>query len=337
MFTNKISSYCYLAKPCPLLLNKIQIYTLIVDMKSYLRIQSPGMQLVLFMGLLLAGFVLSSLIAAIFLVANGSVTLGQKSFDFSDPKLVNAFKSVQAFYTIAAFLLPAIIFGLVTFRYKSLYFLGFRNPTKFNFYLFAIALMFVSVPFASWLGQLNEHIPLAKWMIDTEKDAEQQMTAFLKTNSSKDVVINILVIALIPAICEEACFRGALQRIMINIFKSPWMGIVITSILFSAFHMEFAGFLPRMFLGILLGALYWYSGSLWVCIAAHFFNNGAELIAILYYPKLATENPSVPIYFAVASGLLVWGILYFVKKQSKMSYNTVYEFEELNDQNGFLT
>ena len=327
----------YLATPCPLLLNKIQIYTLIVDMKSYLRIQSPGMQLVLFLGLLLAGFVLSSLIAAIFLVANGSVSPGQKSFDFSDPKLISALKSLQVFYTIAAFLLPAIIFALITFRYKSLSFLGFRSSLKFNFYLFAIVLMLVSVPFASWLGELNEHIPLAKWMMDTEKEAEQQMTAFLKTNSSKDVVINLLVIGLIPAICEEACFRGALQRIMINVFKSPWTGIIVTAILFSAFHMEFAGFLPRMFLGILLGALYWYSGSLWVSIAAHFFNNGAQLIAILYYPKLANENPSVPIYFAVASGLLVWAILFLIEKQSKASYNAVYEFEELNDQNGFLT
>jgi uncharacterized protein len=305
-------------------------------MKSYLRIQSPGMQLILFMGLLLAGFVLSSLIAGIFLLANGSVSLGQKSFDFSDPKLINALKGVQVFYTIAAFLLPAIIFALITFKYKSLYFLGFRASRKFNFYLLAILLMFVSVPLASWFGELNEHIPLAKWMIDTEKEAEQQMTAFLKTNSSKDVVINLLIIALIPAICEEACFRGALQRIMINIFKSPWAGIIVTAIMFSAFHMEFAGFLPRMFLGILLGALYWYSGSLWVSIAAHFFNNGAQLIAILYYPKLANENPSVPVYFAIVSGLLVWGILFLMRRQSKVSYDAVYEFEKLNDQNGFL-
>jgi hypothetical protein len=313
--------------------NKVQIYTLIADMKSYLRIQSPGMQLISFVGLLLGGFVLSSLAAGVFLVANGSVSLGQKSIDFSDPKLINALKGVQVFYTISAFLLPALVFSWITYRYKPLYFLGFRSSPKLSFYLFAIVLMFISLPLASWFGELNEHIPLAKWMIDTEKEATQQMTAFLKTNSTKDVFLNLLIIALLPAICEEACFRGALQRIIISIFKSPWIGIIVTAIMFSAFHMQFAGFLPRMFLGIILGALYWYSESLWVSIAAHFFNNAVELIAVSYYPKFADENPSIPVYFAVASGLLVWGILLLIKKQSKASYNSVYEFESENQLN----
>ncbi len=91
-------------------------------------------------------------------------------------------------------------------------------------------------------------------MIDSEKEASKQMQAFLKVKNSSDVIINILLVALLPAICEEVFFRGCLQRILIYAFKSPWTGIIVTAALFSAFHMQFEGFLPRMFLGALLGA-----------------------------------------------------------------------------------
>jgi membrane protease YdiL (CAAX protease family) len=296
-------------------------------MKSYLRITSPWSQLVLFLGLLLASVLIGSFVGAGFLMAKGLVSLDQKSFDFNNPKLIDALKSIQLIYTIIGFLLPALVYAWITFKYKPLYFLGFRASQKFNFYLFAVILMIISFPLASWLGELNEHIPLAKWMVDAEKEAGKQMDAFLKTTSTKDVIVNLLIIGLIPAICEEACFRGVLQRIFIQIVKNPWIGIVLSAIFFSAFHMQFEGFLPRMFLGILLGALYWYSGSLWVSITAHFFNNASQLILILYYPKLADENPSIPFYAAIASALIVWGILLLIQRQSKSNYQAVYEFE----------
>jgi membrane protease YdiL (CAAX protease family) len=296
-------------------------------MKSYLRINSPGAQLVLFMGLLLACFVAGSAVIAGVLLAKGIITVGQTNIDLNNPHFISTLKVMQSVYTVICFLLPALLFAWINFRYKQLYFLGFRRSEKISLYLFAILLMFVSFPLASWFGELNEHIPLSKWMVDAEKEASQQMESFLKSNSAKDVIINLLVIGLIPAICEEACFRGTLQRILIHVFKNPWAGIIVTAIFFSAFHMQFEGFLPRMFLGVLLGALYWYSNSLWVSIAAHFFNNGAQLLLVFYNPKLISENPSVPLYAAIASALIVLGLLMLIQQQSRVTYQAVYEFE----------
>jgi CAAX protease family protein len=305
-------------------------------MRSYLRIQSPWPQLALFFGLLAAGLVFTSFISAFILIAKGISITNIKSLDFNDPHMVNILKLLQAISTITIFLVPGLIFAFITFRYNQLYFFGFHKPSKNNFYLLAILIMFVSIPFVSWLGELNQRIPLAKWMVDMEKDAGKQMDAFLKVRSNADIAINLLIIALLPAICEEACFRGCLQRILIHIFKNPWVGIIVTAILFSAFHMQFEGFFPRMFLGILLGMLFWYSGSLWVNIAAHFFINGIQVIAVLYYPKLVDENPSVPIYAAVISGLLVWGLFVIIKKQSTATFAGVYEFEKVNEHNEFI-
>ena len=298
-------------------------------MRSYLRIQSPWAQLGLFFGLLIVALVLTSFIGAIILLAKGLTVTDIKSLNFNDPRTVDILKLIQSVSTITMFFLPAAFFAFISFRNKPFYFLGFHKPSKNNFYIIAVLIMIVSFPFAGWLGILNQHIPLARWMIDMEKDAGKQMTAFLKLRSNTDLYINLFIVALLPAICEEVCFRGALQRIMIDIFKRPWIGIIATAIFFSAFHMQFEGFLPRMFLGILLGSLFWYSGSLWPNIVAHFFYNGIQVIIVLYYPKFVDENPSVPIYLAAISGLLVWGLMIFMRKQSAATFSKVYEMEEV--------
>jgi membrane protease YdiL (CAAX protease family) len=85
------------------------------------------------------------------------------------------------------------------------------------------------------------------------------------------------VIALIPAIGEELLFRGVIQG---SIFKNTniHVAVLLTSIIFSAFHLQFYGFLPRMVLGILLGYSLAWSGSLWLPVLIHFINNGAAVV-----------------------------------------------------------
>lgn len=256
---------------------------------------------------------------------------GHTAINFDDPALGGLFKFLQGLSTVIIFLVPALLYALFTFRTRNLYFLGFRKAEKNSFYILGIVLLFFAFPLEAWLGQLNRGIPLPAWMNNAEKDADRQLTAFLRTGSSFDILINVFIIAILPAICEEACFRGALQRILIQSLKNPWAGIIVTAIFFSAFHLQFQGFLPRMFLGILLGALYWYSGSLWTTILAHFFTNGIQVIAVAFYPKLIDENPSVPVYAALISMAIVVGLLFIIRKQSAVTYAKVYEAEEMID------
>ena len=157
--------------------------------------------------------------------------------------------------------------------------------------MLAIVGILLAMPFVFWLGKLNEGIPLPHALNKLEEDTAKLMNAFLKVKSTIDIVINVFIIALLPAVAEELCFRAALQRIMINICRSPWVGIVITAILFSSLHLQFSGFLPRMFLGVVLGAFYWYSGSIWTSILAHFVNNAVQVIAASYAPQYIDKNP----------------------------------------------
>jgi membrane protease YdiL (CAAX protease family) len=162
------------------------------------------------------------------------------------------------------------------------------------------------------------------------------MEAFLKINGPSDLVINIIVIALLPAICEEVFFRGAMQRVIIHLTRNPWLGIVITAALFSALHFQFQGFLPRMFLGVVLGALYWFSGSIWTCIIAHFIANGVQVVVASYATEYINKNPSVPILLALASAIAVFGILRLFQKMSTITWSKVYDRQGLTPHNNYI-
>lgn len=297
-------------------------------MTGYLRIKSPWAQLGLVLLVFSPQFIL--LLVSLF------ITPTDLKPNLTDPSVVAAMKWAQAFSTLAFFLLPAFLYAVFTFRGKYFYFLGFKKPQRTNMYLIGIVCMLAAFPFVFWLGDLNQRIPLPDSLIRLEKETGHQMEAFLKVNSPFDLLINLIVVALLPAICEEMFFRGALQRVLIHLTKNPWAGIIIGAILFSALHMQFLGFLPRMFLGIILGALYWYSGSLWTSIIAHFVTNGVQVVAVSVSPKFINDNPSLPIYLAILSGIITFALLFLYQRQSTITWAKVYDHESLNKFNQFI-
>ncbi|MBL7697241.1 MAG: CPBP family intramembrane metalloprotease [Chitinophagaceae bacterium] len=306
-------------------------------MAGHSRVNSPWSQLGIFLGLFglafFLGYVLMAIMALSMGLADGSTPEG---FDWSNPKVVSGLKLIQAISSIVIFLLPAIIFARIVSNRQPLSFLGIRPAPVKLMYALSVVGIILAFPFVFWLGEINQLIPLPQWMGDMEREAAKQMQQFLKKGSFFDVFVNVLIIAFLPAICEEVCFRGALQRVVIHITKSPWRGIILTSILFSALHLQFQGFLPRLALGIFLGAIYWYSGSLWLSILAHFVANGAQVIAVSYAPEYIEKNPPVPLYMAILSVLITIGIIWTFKTMSTTSYRNVYESEENKRNNEFL-
>ena len=89
--------------------------------------------------------------------------------------------------------------------------------------------------------------------------------------------------------CSVACCNG----LFIKIFKSPWAGIIAAAFLFPAMHLQFYGFLPRFVLGILLGLIYWYSGSLWAAMIAHFVYDASLIILTYFNPEMLNDETSV--------------------------------------------
>jgi membrane protease YdiL (CAAX protease family) len=157
------------------------------------------------------------------------------------------------------------------------------------------------LPFVSWLMEINESLKLPEflsgmeqWMRESEEQALKLTEAFLSDTSIKGLVVNMLMIGILASIGEELLFRGIILRIFKEWTKNAHLAVWISAILFSALHMQFYGFLPRMILGVVLGYLFVWSGSLWVPIITHFINNGsAVFIAYLYNKgKIQTDVES---------------------------------------------
>jgi hypothetical protein len=286
-------------------------------MSNKLRIPSPWSQLAVFLGLWGACLIFSFILITVVYHLAGVST--QAGLGVTDPGTIDVGKLAQGLFSLSMFGLTGFLFGRLAYRERPGYELGLRAPSKAGFYLLAIVLLIAAIPLEEWLGELNKQIPLWQWMIKAEQDNERLVESFLKINHPFDPVINLLIMAAIPAFCEELCFRGALQPILIRICKRPWAGILVTAFLFSFFHFEFEGFIPRMFLGVLLGAAYWYSGSLWVSILAHFFFNGVQIVVAMYSPATVSKTASMPVLFILISIVIVVGLLLRMRKLSPVA------------------
>jgi hypothetical protein len=167
-------------------------------------------------------------------------------------------------------------------------------------------------------------MPAPAWMHNSEKEAAAITKIFLQMNGTSDLLINLFMIDLIPAIGEELLFRGLFQPLFQKLTNNPHLGIWLSAILFSALHMQFLGFFPRMFMGAAFGYLLLWSGSLWLPIIGHFINNaGAVFIAFLIQKNGISEEIETVgagqggLLYVVVSSLLVAVLLFVVRKFEK--------------------
>lgn len=169
---------------------------------------------------------------------------------------------------------------------------------------------------------------LEQWAFDKERQLDELTKQITDFSSVGQFLLGMLVIALLTGIGEELLFRGTIQPLMFRATGNWHAAIWITAIIFSAIHVQFYGFVPRMLLGVLFGYLYWWSGNIWVPILGHFMNNGLT-VALLYLHKTGAvaidpdQMPDVPIPAIIASaaigGLALWRFRerYFVRVKSE--------------------
>lgn len=184
---------------------------------------------------------------------------------------LNALKLMQTLQTIGIFIIPSFLAAYL-FSDRPMSYLGF-NGIGGNIVLKTFLIVLSSLPAINLLTSINQLIPMSDWMVEMEKTAERLTKAFLVTDSAWAYLVNIVMIAVLPAIGEELFFRGIIQRRLVEFTNSRWVGILVTAALFSAIHFQFQGFIPRFALGVAFGYLLELTGSIWVPIVAHFFNN----------------------------------------------------------------
>ena len=172
-------------------------------------------------------------------------------------------------------------------------------------YLYGIIALVALLPIVGVVNEWNQAIslpdflaPLEAWMREAENAATELQERFLSGTSLLDLFVNIVVMAIAPAFCEELLFRGVIQNQLEKWFKNAHIAVWVAAIIFSAIHFQFYGFFPRMILGAALGYLLVYGKSLWLPIVAHALNNfmavvvawGANKLAIVKEVEAATPT-----------------------------------------------
>lgn len=270
--------------------------------------QSTGMRVFIFLMAFLVCTLTGSAIAAFFTLGGNIIML----------------KIGQGLSSTLMFIAPPVILYAIT-RERPMDQLGFRKPVKSWMLLIGVALMFVSLPLTNILGDWNAKVnfgALENWLKMLEDAAGDLTQRMLEVDTIWGLMGNLLVIALIPAIGEELTFRSVLQQALTK-RCNVHLSVFLSAFIFSFIHFQFYGFLPRLFLGLLLGYLFYYSGSIWTTILMHFINNGtAVVMGYLEYKGYtnmewehfgSTSNVAV----LVASLVITIGMIWIVaKKQS---------------------
>jgi membrane protease YdiL (CAAX protease family) len=254
----------------------------------------PFLQLILILCLCLISIILFSIIGGLLSFAIYGFDMSNIN-NYADPTVIQGLKLFQLFSAVGLFLVPPLVYGIVASK-KPFEKLSLNRLNKPINYILIFLLMLLSTPFLSWLIELNANMVLPdflngieQWMRNSENQAAQLTRAFLTFDGVGSLLYILIIVAIVPALGEELLFRGVLQKIFINWTKNPHVGIWITSILFSALHMQFFGFFPRLLLGLMFGYIFWWSKSLWLPIVGHFINNGSVVIVSYFYPESINE------------------------------------------------
>lgn len=236
---------------------------------------------------------------------------------------------LQALTQIICFAGTAVSFALL-FKGTDRNFLKLKPSGKMApRLLYAVLVLLCVLPLSDWLAQVNDncHLPqslafLEEALREISQMSQALMEKYLLRGTVGALVANIVVLALIPAICEELLFRGALQQVLCRCCRNVHVAIWISAAIFSLMHGEVFAFLPRFMLGAVLGYLFYYGASLWFNALAHFLNN-AILVVIYYLVALGKVDYSIaesfnsPWYVALLAAAAAAALLFFFARSGK--------------------
>lgn len=308
-------------------------------MQTYLKTRPAWIQLLLFLGLAFGLFTIAVMIGSPILSRITGINMfaiqDSKNFEQTNPGLLTYMRGMILLQFVFLFTLPSLLFAYFSDPKPGEY-LGLKAPHHSLYWILGLLLILVAYPFVEYIGYLNHKIPVGetteKWMKGMEEEAGRQIRFMLRDRSVGELIKNLVFIAVFAGVGEELFFRGVLQRIFIRMTQNPWMGIILTAAIFSGMHFQFYGFFPRLLLGILLGAIYWYSGSMWTAILAHFLYDAVIILVVYFNPQLLA-NPEATIIQgqtvqllagAAVSLLLTIVVMRYMKKRSRTSYQEVY-------------
>lgn len=285
-------------------------------------------------------FMILAMIVAIPFFGLDILMSGMSVSGMDTPEGLAFLKYFQVVQSIGLFVVPPIVLAWFYHGNISEYLL-LNKTTTLPAYVYAVLAVLMLIPLINFMGEINSQMKFPEslsgiedWMRTMEDAAEVMVKKFMKVETISGLLFNVFMIAVLPAIGEELMFRGVIQRIFTNWSKNYHWGIWITAFLFSAMHMQFYGFLPRMALGAMFGYLLVWSGTMWVPILAHFANNTMGVVGYYLIDKgtiskdveewgTGTEQFPLVLLSLITTGLLLFLIYRNSSVKTKMPMNQI--------------
>lgn len=263
--------------------------------------------------------------------------------DMLKPENASAAQALQVVSAFFVFFIPAVLFAYICYR-KPWSFLGFKEKLNSRNLLITIALILCSIPMIGLLEYINRAIPLpaaTRARFDAmEKTYNETVLVMVQLKTWGQYLVSLAIIALLPALTEELLFRGGLQNLLTRWIKSPWAAIIITSILFSAVHASWYGFIVRFALGIVLGLIYYYTRNIWLNILAHFINNAIVVTSLFFVARhggkvdMTAEN-GYPLWLGIIGlGLVILLIRLLKTGNPKVAFDD-HDMDQFDSNNPF--
>ena len=222
---------------------------------------------------------------------------------FGGGQTTTSLKCLQFLQTLGTFLIPPILCAWMwDTDHRPFGWLRMDQRMHWSLFVIAVGIMICAIPAINLLSDLNSRIELPESLASIEQILKQQEEAaallterFLQADNFGQLLLNLGLLALLPALAEELSFRGTLQQILANSQVRPvtaksHAAIWATAFIFSAIHMQFYGFIPRMLMGAMFGYVFVWSGSLWLPVLMHFTNNA---LAVLAYHFTANSQQQI--------------------------------------------
>ncbi len=224
--------------------------------------------------------------------------VANQNFSDLDANSIMGMKILQLIISAGSFIGTALIFIRFFVKENLKPFFGFTKvvpPAKTFIWVLVIAV--AAIPVLEYIASLTELIPFPEGFEDAAKKAQEAsntlQVAFLQAPTIGILLLNILAIAIIPAIGEELIFRGVYMQLLYRVFKQRInVAVFISAFLFSIMHGQYYNFFAILLMGLLFGYLYYWSGNIMVSIWAHFINNG---LAVLF-SYLQQHNPDIAFF-----------------------------------------
>lgn len=214
---------------------------------------------------------------------------------------------------IIMFVMPPVICAVV-YSYRPAEYLRVASAPGPTPLILAVGTMICSIPMMNMIIEWNEGLSLPSslaamesWMREAEQRAGDTVNTLMGGSSAGSLILSILIVGVLAGFSEELFFRGGIQRLLVSGRVNPHVAIWVTAFLFSAIHLQFFGFFPRLLLGAFFGYLLYWTKNLWVPIVCHILNN--SIVATVTWMTArgsATSGGLNEIGTAVSAHQLLW-------------------------------